>query len=103
MQPAEYTNSHQGCVVQVGICVFVKIYKFPLEACIPGAYLRFELVCFGVKIKFFVYFGVKNLELVCFWCQLKMVLVSTKRQISRMESPGFQFQAPSHSFLCIGS
>ena len=28
----------------------------------------------------------KNLALVCFWCQLKMVLVSTKRQISHMLS-----------------
>ena len=43
-------------------------------------------VCFGVKILNFVYFGVKNLELVCFWCQLKMVLVSTKRQISRLHT-----------------
>ena len=37
-----------------------------------------ELVCFVVKILNLVFLLVlKNLELVCFWCQLKMVLVST--------------------------
>ena len=38
--------------------------------------------------EFCVFLVSKSLELVCFWCQLKMVLVSTKWQISRMPDPG---------------
>ena len=39
---------------------------------------KVNLGCFVVKILNLVFFGVKNLEVVCFWCQLKMVPVSTK-------------------------
>ena len=37
-----------------------------------------ELVCFGVKICCCFFCVLKSLELVCFWCLLKMVLVSDK-------------------------
>ena len=43
-----------------------------------------KLVCFGKHIWNFVFLVSKDLDLVCFWCQLKMVLVSTKWQISGM-------------------
>ena len=44
----------------------VKIFRLVSKKC--------EITCFGVKIMNFVLFVVKK----CFWCLLKMVLVSKK-------------------------
>ena len=43
-----------------------------------------KILWIGEKIRLFCVLVSKDLDLVCFWCQLKMVLVSTKWQISGM-------------------
>ena len=52
----------------------VKIFRLVSKKC--------EITCFGVKIMNFVFFVVKK----CFWCLLKMVLVSKTSQELRMLS-----------------